>query len=94
LSKLLFTVEQPQARGTTAFTHAWYNHAVEVIVKNRDILGGTPVFRGTRVPVQVLFDYLEGGETLEDFLEGFPTVSRESAVAALEEAKHLLLARP
>jgi len=78
---------------TTAFTHAWYNHAVEVIVKNRDILGGTPVFRGTRVPVQVLFDYLEGGETLEDFLEGFPTVSRESAVAALEEEKQLLLAR-
>jgi uncharacterized protein (DUF433 family) len=78
---------------TAAFTHAWYNHAVEVIVKNRDILGGTPVFRGTRVPVQVLFDYLEGGETLEDFLEGFPTVSRESAVAALEEAKQLLLAR-
>jgi hypothetical protein len=41
---------------------------MEVIVKNRDILGGTPVFRGTRVPVQVLFDYLEGGETLEDCL--------------------------
>jgi len=55
---------------------------------------GPPVFRGTRVPVQVLFDYLEGGETVEDFLEGFPTVSRESAVTALEEAKQLLLARP
>jgi uncharacterized protein (DUF433 family) len=67
---------------------------MEVIVKNRDILGGTPVFRGTRVPIQTLFDYLEGGETLEDFLKGFPTVSRESAVAALKEAKHLLLARP
>lgn len=67
---------------------------MEVIIKNREILGGTPVFRGTRVPVQLLFDYLEGGETLEDFLEGFPTVSLESAVAALEEAKHLLLARP
>jgi len=66
---------------------------VKVIVKNRDILGGTPVFRGTRVPIQTLFDYLEGGETLEDFLVGFPTVTRESAVAALEEAKHLLLAR-
>jgi len=65
-----------------------------VIVKNPDILGGTPVFRGTRVPIQTLFDYLEGGESLEDFLEGFPTVSHESAVAALEEAKHLLLARP
>src|SRR6266581_357511 len=53
-----------------------------VIIKDPDILGGTPVFRGTRVPIQTLFDYLEGGETLEDFLEGFPTVSRESAVAA------------
>lgn len=66
---------------------------MEVITKNPSILGGTPVFRGTRVPIQTLFDYLEGGESLEDFLEGFPTVSREFAVAALEEAKHLLLAR-
>jgi len=65
-----------------------------VIVKDRDILGGTPVFRGTRVPIQTLFDYLEAGETLEEFLQGFPTVSREAAIAALEEAKHLLLARP
>jgi len=64
-----------------------------VIIKDLDILGGTPVFRGTRVPIQTLFDYLEGGERLEEFLEGFPTVSREAAVAALEEAKHLLLAR-
>jgi uncharacterized protein (DUF433 family) len=53
---------------------------------------GTPVCRGTRVPAQTLFDYIEGGETLEDFLEGFPTVSRELAVQALEEAKHPLLA--
>jgi uncharacterized protein (DUF433 family) len=65
-----------------------------VIFKNPAILGGTPVFRGTRVPVQTLFDYLEGGETLEDFLVGFPTVSREAALAALEEAKLLLLSRP
>ena len=65
-----------------------------VIVRNPEILGGTPVFRGTRVPIQALLDYLEGGETLEDFLEGFPTVSREAAVTALEEAKELLLARP
>ncbi|HXH66410.1 MAG TPA: DUF433 domain-containing protein [Candidatus Limnocylindrales bacterium] len=72
----------------------WYNPPVEVIVKDPQILGGTPVFRGTRVPVQTLFDYLEGGETLESFLQGFPTVSREAALAALEEAKHLLLARP
>ena len=70
-----------------------FNPIVNVIVKNRDILGGTPVFRGTRVPIQTLFDYLEGGETLEDFLQRFPTVPRESAVAALEEANHLLLAR-
>ncbi len=66
---------------------------MNVIVKDRDILGGTPVFSGTRVPIQTLFDYLEGGETLEDFLKGFPTVTREAAVAALEEAKDLLLAR-
>jgi uncharacterized protein (DUF433 family) len=71
---------------------SWYNENVNVIVKNKDILGGTPVFRGTRVPIQTLFDYLEGGETLEDFLQGFPTVTRKSAVAALEEAKGLLLA--
>ena len=66
---------------------------MNVIVKDPDILAGTPVFRGTRVPIQILFDYLEGGETLEEFLQGFPTVRRESAVAALEEAKQLLLAR-
>ena len=66
---------------------------MNVIVKNPAILGGVPVFRGTRVPVQTLFDYLEGGETLEDFLQGFPTVTRESAIAALEGAKDLLLAR-
>ena len=67
---------------------------MNIIVKNREILGGTPVFRGTRVPIQTLFDYLEGGETIDDFLEGFPTVSREAAIAALEEAKELLLTRP
>lgn len=48
------------------------------------------MFRGIRVVVQTLFDYLEGGETLEEYLAGFPTVSREMAVAALEEAKQLL----
>jgi uncharacterized protein (DUF433 family) len=84
----------PVGRRRDLDPRAWYYLMVEVIIKNRDILGGTPVFRGTRVPIQTLFDYLEGGETLEDFLEGFPTVSRDSAVAALEEAKHLLLARP
>jgi uncharacterized protein (DUF433 family) len=52
---------------------------------------GVPVFRGTRVSVQTLFDYLEGGETLEEFLNGFPTVARSLALAALEEARILLL---
>jgi uncharacterized protein (DUF433 family) len=54
---------------------------------------GAPVFRGTRVPVRTLFDYQEGGETLEDFLDGFPTVPRGLALEALEKAKQLLLAR-
>ena len=62
----------------------------DVIVKDPGILGGTPVFRGTRVPLQALFDSIEGGETLEEFLEGFPSVSREMAVAALEQARELL----
>ncbi len=53
---------------------------------------GIPVFRGTRVPVQTLFEYLEGGETLEGFLRGYPTVSRALAVEALQEVKQLLLA--
>jgi uncharacterized protein (DUF433 family) len=66
---------------------------MRIIVRNPEVLGGTPVFRGTRVPIQTLFEYLEGGETLEDFLEGFPTVTRDAALAALEEAKQLLLAR-
>jgi len=65
----------------------------DVIVRDPEILGGTPVFRGTRVPLQALFDSLEGGETLEEFLQGFPTVSREMAIAALEQAQQLLSAR-
>jgi uncharacterized protein (DUF433 family) len=61
----------------------------QAITRNPDIMHGTPVFRGTRVPVQTLFDYLKGGDTLEGFLKGFPTVSRELALQALEEAKLL-----
>jgi uncharacterized protein (DUF433 family) len=67
--------------------------ADSVIVKNPNILSGTPVFRGTRVPLQLLFDSLERGHTLEEFVEGYPTVSREMAVAALEEAQQLLSAQ-
>jgi uncharacterized protein (DUF433 family) len=65
----------------------------DAIVRDPEIMHGTPVFRGTRVAVQTLFDYLEGGETLADFLAGFPTVPRDLALQALEEAKRLLLAR-
>ena len=57
-----------------------------------DILGGTPVFASTRVPFQTLMDYLEEGQTLADFLADFPTVTREQAIAALEEAKEAVLA--
>ena len=63
-----------------------------VIHSNPEILGGTPVFVGTRVPLQALIDYLEGGHPLSEFLEDFPTVSHEQAIAALEQAKELLLA--
>ena len=67
--------------------------AESVIVQNPEVLGGEPVFRGTRVPFQALLDYLEGGDTLDEFLEQFPGVSRKDAVAALEEDKALVLAR-
>ena len=62
-----------------------------VIVRSPEILGGTLVFRGTRVPFQALLDYLEGGQTLDEFLEDFPTVTREVAVHALEHAKTLVV---
>ena len=58
----------------------------QAITRDPEIMHGTPVFRGTRVPAQTLFDYLESGETLEGFLEGFPTVPCELAIQALEEA--------
>ena len=63
-----------------------------VVHSDPDVMGGTPVFVGTRVPVQALIDYIEGGHSLEEFLNDFPTVSRELALAALEQAKAHLLA--
>ena len=60
--------------------------AQPIVTSSPDIVSGTPVFAGTRVPVQALIDYLEGGETIDDFLAGFPTVKREQVVAFLEEA--------
>jgi uncharacterized protein (DUF433 family) len=61
------------------------------ISSNPDVLGGTPVFAGTRVPVQTLLDYLEAGESINDFLEGFPSVAREQVIAFLEMAKDRLI---
>lgn len=66
--------------------------AVSVVHSDPDILGGTPVFVGTRVPVQALIDYIEGGHLLKEFLDDFPSVTRELAVAALEQAKAHLIA--
>jgi uncharacterized protein (DUF433 family) len=62
-----------------------------VISSSPDVMGGAVVFAGTRVPVQTLLDYLEGGETIDDFLAGFPSVSREQVVAFLESAKDRLV---
>jgi uncharacterized protein (DUF433 family) len=62
-----------------------------VIHSDPDILGGTPVFVGTRVPAQALIDYLEGGHPLDEFLDDFPSVTREQAIAALELARDALL---
>jgi uncharacterized protein (DUF433 family) len=58
-----------------------------IVHSDPNILGGTPVFVGTRVPVQALIDYIEGGHSLNEFLDDFPTVTRDMAIAALEQAK-------
>ena len=63
-----------------------------VVTSSPDVMGGTPVFAGTRVPIENLLDYLEGGESIEDFLEGFPSVSREQVITFLEETKARVLA--
>lgn len=64
----------------------------QVVSVTPDVMSGTPVFAGTRVPVQTLLDYLEGGDSIRDFLEGFPTVKRVQVIAFLEEAKDRVLA--
>ena len=63
-----------------------------VVVIDPDIMSGEPCFAGTRVPVRALLDYLEGGDTLDDFLEQYPTVSRQQTIAFLEQASERLLA--
>lgn len=63
----------------------------QVLTRSPDVMGGVPVFSGTRVPVQTLLDYLEAGESIDDFLEGFPSVTRTQVVTFLEEAKDRLV---
>ena len=67
-------------------------HLSDIVRSDPDILGGTPVFVGTRVPIQSLFDYLEGGDTLDEFLRQFPSVRRDQAIAVLDHARATLLA--
>ena len=62
-----------------------------IVSRNPDVMGGTAVFHGTRVPVQTLLDYLEAGESIDDFLEGFPSVTREQVIAFFEQAKDRLI---
>jgi uncharacterized protein (DUF433 family) len=84
--------------GQRGHANAWFTRKAlamketSVVCSDPDILGGTPVFVGTRVPVQALIDYIEGGHSLNEFLDDFPTVTRQLAVAALEQAKAHLLA--
>ena len=64
---------------------------VEIIQSNPEILAGTPVFSGTRVPIRSFFDHLEGGDSIDDFLEGFPSVRREQVIALLEISQERVL---
>ena len=68
--------------------------ATSIIQSSPDVLGGTPVFAGTRVPVRTLLDYLEAGDRIDDFLRDFPSVSRDQAIQVLEIAKDALLSGP
>lgn len=63
----------------------------QIITSSPDVMSGAPVFAGTRVPVQTLLDYLKGGDSIDEFLEGFPTVTREQVIAFLEEAEEQII---
>ena len=67
------------------------DHEETIITSSTDVMGGTPVFAGTRVPVQTLIDYIKGGESIDDFLDGFPTVTRDQVIAFLEEAQEQIV---
>ena len=80
------------ALSLAVYTRHGMTQLSDVVRCDPAVLGGTPVFAGTRVPIQSLFDYLEGGETLDEFLRQFPSVRRDQAVAALKLARATLLA--
>ena len=65
----------------------------KIIQITADVLGGTPVFAGTRVPIQTFIEYIEGGDSIDDFLKGFPTVKRSQIIAFLEEAKRRMTSK-
>jgi uncharacterized protein (DUF433 family) len=88
----MLAIEEPTGQGVAIGT-IMSTMSAPVILSNPEIMDGTPCFRGTRVPFKNLIDYLEGGQSLGEFLRQFPTVTREMAVEALEEAKDSLLAR-
>ena len=69
------------------------SNANQIVQRSSKVMGGTPVFAGTRVPIQTLLDYLEAGDRLDDFLDEFPTVTREKALAFLELAKEAAVAQ-
>jgi uncharacterized protein (DUF433 family) len=63
----------------------------QIITSSPEVMGGTPVFAGTRVPVQTLIDYIKGGDSIDDFLDGFPTVTKEQVIGFLEEAQQQIV---
>jgi uncharacterized protein (DUF433 family) len=65
----------------------------KLVTTSSEVLGGTPVFAGTRVPVQTFIEYLEGGQSIDDFLDGFPTVKKGQLIAFLEEAKRRMTSK-
>jgi uncharacterized protein (DUF433 family) len=72
---------------STEFASVLSSGMTDIITSSREVMSGTPVFSGTRVPVQTLIEYLESGDSIDDFLEGFPTVSREQVIAFLESVR-------
>jgi uncharacterized protein (DUF433 family) len=77
------------AKGTNSVNNVSMDR--KIVSTSPDVMSGAPVFAGTRVPIQSLIDYLEAGDSIDDFLDGFPTVSREQVIAFLEEAKNRMI---